>query len=89
LPRNQGESENFTSYWVSLSQFENSESFTIEANTNNCLTGWYIHSLLHQRKNEQQTIKWIIPISDKKAREFLEADLMKDYLNQYFENEEL
>lgn len=57
LPRNQGESENFTSYWVSFNQFENSESFTIEANTNNYLTEWYIHSLLHQKINEQQSIK--------------------------------
>lgn len=57
LPRNQGESENFTSYWVSFSQFENSELFTIEANTNNYLTEWYIHFLLHQRINEQQSIK--------------------------------
>lgn len=57
LPRNHGESENFTSYWVSFSQFENSESFTIEANTNNYLTEWYIHLLLHQRINEQQSIK--------------------------------
>lgn len=57
LPRNQGESENFTSYWVSFSQFENSETFTIEANTNNYLTEWYIHSLLHQKINEQQSIK--------------------------------
>lgn len=57
LPRNKGESKNFTSYWVSFKQFENSESFTIEANTNNYLTEWYIHSLLHQRINQLQSIK--------------------------------
>jgi hypothetical protein len=42
---------------VSFRQFENSESFTVEANTNNYLTEWYIHSLLHERINEQQSIK--------------------------------
>lgn len=57
LPQNQGKSENFTGYWVSFSQFENAESFIIEANTNNYLTEWYIHSLLHKRINEQQSIK--------------------------------
>ena len=38
---------------------------------------------------DNQIIEQIIPISDKKAKEFLETDLTKDYLNQYFENEEL
>lgn len=57
LPKNQGDTENFTSYWVSFSQFENSESFTIDANTNNYLTEWYIHSLLLQRLSEQQSVK--------------------------------
>lgn len=45
---------------------------------------------IEKRPNiDNQIIKQIIPISDKKAREFLEADLTKGYLNQYFENEEL
>ena len=57
LPRNQEETENFSSYWVSFNEFENAESFTIEANTNNYLTEWYIYALLHQRINEQQSIK--------------------------------
>jgi len=38
---------------------------------------------------DNQIIKQIIPISDKKARVFLETDLSKDYLNQFFENEDL
>lgn len=57
LPVNQGETENFTSYWVSFSEFENSELFTVNTNTNNYLTEWYIHSLLLQRINGQQSIK--------------------------------
>jgi len=38
---------------------------------------------------DKQIIKQIFPISVKKAKDFLESDLTKDYLNQYFENEEL
>lgn len=56
LPRYHGESENFTSYWVSFSQFENSESFTIQANTNIFLTEWYIYSLLLQRLSQQPSL---------------------------------
>lgn len=37
---------------------------------------------------DKQIIQQIIPISGKKAKEFLETDLTKDYLNRYFENEE-
>jgi len=45
---------------------------------------------IEKRPNiDNQIIKQIIPISDKKAREFIETDLTKDYLNQHFENEEL
>ncbi|MBP9017606.1 MAG: hypothetical protein KBG17_07700 [Paludibacteraceae bacterium] len=56
LPRNHGDTDNFTSYWVSFNQFENSESFTIEANTNNFLTEWYIHSLLLQMVSQQPSL---------------------------------
>lgn len=45
---------------------------------------------IEKRPNiDNQIIKQIIPISDNKAKEFLETDLTKDYLNQYFENEDL
>ena len=57
LPKNQGETEGFTSYWVSFSKFENSEPFTVDANTNIYLTKWYIHILLNNKISNQQTIK--------------------------------
>lgn len=90
LPRNQGESENFTSYWVSFSQFENSEAFTIKANTNNYLTEWYIHLLLHQRINEQQSIKQYNHKSDfNKFRTYFEIEQFTEgirsvWLEPYF-----
>jgi hypothetical protein len=57
LPVIQGETENFTRYWVSFSEFENSELFTVNTNTNNYLTGWYLHNLLLNRINNQPQIK--------------------------------
>lgn len=57
LPKNQDDTENFTGYWVSFSQFENSEPFTIRARTNIYLTEWYIYSLLLQNINGQEAIK--------------------------------
>ncbi|MEO0075267.1 MAG: hypothetical protein ABIK31_04070, partial [candidate division WOR-3 bacterium] len=57
LPRIPDDTEKFPRYWVSFSQFENSESFTIEAKTNIYLTEWYMHSLLLQRLSQQQSLK--------------------------------
>jgi len=64
LPINQSDTENFTSYWVSFNQFENSESFTIHADTNIYLTEWYIHSLFVQSINKQQSFKLCFINSD-------------------------
>jgi hypothetical protein len=90
LPRNQGESENFTSYWVSFSHFENSETFLIESSTNNYLTEWYIHSLLHISINKQQSIKQYIHRSDfNELRTYFETEHFNEgfrsiWLEPYF-----
>ncbi|MGB9643499.1 MAG: hypothetical protein ACPL3Q_09950, partial [Candidatus Ratteibacteria bacterium] len=79
LPRNQGVNENFTSYWVSFNQFENSETFTITAKTNIYLTQWYIHFLLIQRISEQQVIKQYNHKSDfNKFRTYFERECYKE-----------
>ena len=79
LPRNHGDTDNFTSYWVSFGQFENSESFTIEANTNNFLTEWYIHALLLQRLSQQQSLKQYNHESDfNELRTYFEIERFKE-----------
>ena len=90
LPRNQGETENFTSYWVSFNPFENAESFTVDASTNNYLTQWYIHSLLQQKINEKPFIKQYNHKSDfNKLRIYLQIETFNEgvrsvWLEPYF-----
>lgn len=79
LPKNQGDTENFTSYWVSFSQFDNSEVFNVESSTNIYLTEWYIYSLVLNSINNQQAIKLYNNKSDfNKLRLYFEIESFKE-----------
>src|SRR5690554_5430724 len=52
LPEKRG-SDEYQSYWVSFSHFENAEEFEVNQNDNIYLTQWYLAKLLKKRANEE------------------------------------